>query len=141
MHQVLDDCIFSFGFKDYNNDVNIALFSCFHALFCCIDFSPGWISPTDDQAGHTFTVRRSSLDESGVFWLRNEKQIQAFVASRILVKRLSGPLVLNFDFVGTFYDFETARDNKHVDNREDDWNNVDISEYWIKGDDTLFMPS
>ena len=69
--------------------------------------------------------------------MKNENKTQAFVASRILIQSVSGPLILNFDFVGTFYDFETARDNKHDDNREDDWNNVDVSEYWIKGEDNL----
>ena len=121
------------------NDVDVD--PCFHFMsnFVTLIFSPGWISPTDDQAYHTFTVTQSSLDESGLFWLENENKTQAFVASRILIERISGPAILNFDFVGTFYDFETARDNKHVDNMEDDWNNVDISEYWIKGDDRLSM--
>ena len=120
--------------------IQVLAYNFFRELFCGIDFLLGWISPTDDQAGHTtFTVTPASLDESGVFWLGNENQTQAFAASRILIKRLSGPAILNFDFVGTFYDFETARDNKHGDNREDDWNNVDISEYWIKGDDSLLM--
>ena len=68
--------------------------------------------------------------------MEKENKTQAFVASRILIERLSGPLLLNFDFVGTFYDFETAKDNAHDDNMEDDWNNVDISEYWIKGEDS-----
>ena len=88
----------------------------------------------DYQASHTFTASPTSLDESGVFWLQDNQEVtQSFVASRILVKRISGPGTLNFDFVGTFYDFETAKDNAHDDSQEDGWNDVDISSYWVKG--------
>ena len=88
----------------------------------------------DYQASHTFTASPTSLDESGVFWLQDNQEVtQSFVASRILIKRISGPQKLNFDFVGTFYDFETAKDNAHDDSQEDGWNDVDISSYWVKG--------
>ena len=96
---------------------------------------PVWINPItapDDQTGHTFTVTPDSLDANGIFWLKDGNSPQGFVASRVLIERKSGPSTLNFDFVGTFYDFETAIDNKHADDKSDDYNSLSINEYWVR---------
>ena len=96
---------------------------------------PVWINPItapDNQTGHTFTVTPESLDDNGVFWLKDGEKPQGFVASRVLIEKKSGPSTLNFDFVGTFYDFETAIDNKHEDDKSDDYNQISINEYWVR---------
>ena len=98
--------------------------------------TPVWINPVtapDDQTGHTFTVAPDSLDTNGIFWLKDGDKPLAFVASRLLIERKSGPSTLNFDFVGTFYDFETAIDSKHDNNKNDDYNSISINEYWVRG--------
>ena len=41
--------------------------------------------------------------------------------------------MMNFDFVGSFFDFETFSDGKHADNRPDNFYNTYIQDYWIKG--------
>ena len=97
---------------------------------------PVWINPItapDDQTGHTYTVTPESLDVNGIFWLKEGNNLQGFVASRVLIERKSGPSTLNFDFVGTFYEFETAIDNKHENDKTDDYNQLSINEYWVRG--------
>ena len=74
-----------------------------------------------------------SLDVNGIFWLKEGNNLQGFVASRVLIERKSGPSTLNFDFVGTFYAFETAIDNKHENDKSDDYNQLSINEYWVRG--------
>ena len=54
------------------------------------------------------------------------------MASRVLIDKQSGPTTLNFDFIGTFYDFETAIDNKDDSNVNDNYNTVSISDYWVR---------
>ena len=97
--------------------------------------NPVWINPItapDNQTGHTFTVTAASLDSNGIFWLKDGNKLQRFVASRVLIDRQSGPTTLNFDFIGTFYDFETAIDNKDDSNINDNYNTVSISDYWVR---------
>ena len=98
--------------------------------------NPVWINPItapDNQTGHTFTVTSDSLDSNGIFWLKDGNDPQGFVASRVLIEKQSGPSTLNFDFVGTFYEFETAVDSKHENDKYDDFNQVSINEWWVRG--------
>jgi hypothetical protein len=87
----------------------------------------------DTQTGQTITVTTASLDLNGIFWLKNGASAQSFVASRVLIEKVSGPNMLNFDFIGTFYDFETAKDGKHDDGKSDNWVSTTMFPVWIKG--------
>jgi hypothetical protein len=95
-----------------------------------------WIHPMtapDNQTGQTITVTSASLDQNGIFWLEDGASAQSFVASRVLIEKVSGPDMLNFDFIGTFYDFDTAKRGKHSDNKYDDWTRTKMFPVWIKG--------
>ena len=45
-----------------------------------------------------------------------------------------GSSKLNLDFIGTFFDFETAVDGKHSDEKSDNFNNKNIGHFWIQED-------
>ena len=79
-----------------------------------------------------FTIASSDLDANGVYKFQDpddSSKPMGFVASQIHVEKAAGPDRLNFDFVGTFYDFETAVDGKHSDNKTDRWNIYDVGAY------------
>ena len=79
-----------------------------------------------------FTIQPSDLDANGVYTFQDpddSSKPMGFVASQIHVEKAAGPDLLNFDFVGTFYDFDTAVDGKHHDNKSDRWNIYDVGHY------------
>ena len=79
-----------------------------------------------------FTIQPSDLDANGVYKFQDpddSTKPMGFVASQIFLSKTAGPDRLNFDFVGTFYDFDTAVDGKHDDNKSDRWNNFDVGSY------------
>ena len=89
-------------------------------------------SPLDlTSSGYTFTVNIDDLDNNGLYFFTDsgtQKPIK-FVASSVFVNLNSG--YINFDFVGSFYSFDSAWDGKHWDNLNDVWNDVSIANYWI----------
>ena len=105
-----------------------------------------WIHPTsldsegklDKLTGLIVTVTPSSLDEAGIFWLKEGTEPVAFVASRIQIEKTSGQDLLNFDFIGTYYSFDTAKDNSQG-GKADNWNSDGIYWYLIKGENKYFI--
>ena len=59
-----------------------------------------------------------------------------FVASEIMLELRSG--YLNFDFLGSFYDYDTAWDGKNSDNKDDNFNERVIGSFWIIGNSFIF---
>ena len=94
-----------------------------------------WIHPNaapDKTSGLTISVAPTDLDTNGIYWLEEGNKPLAFVASRLLIERQYGPNVINFDFIGTFYDFDHAKSNAK-NSKPDDWNDSQINFYLIKG--------
>ena len=96
--------------------------------------SSDYVNPSKALEDSTwdFTIQPSDLDENGVFKFFDQDdpgKPMGFVANQINVEKAAGPDRLNFDFVGTFYDFQTAVDGKHSDNKTDRWNNFDVGSY------------
>ena len=95
-----------------------------------------WIHPWDSldkTTGLTISIAASDLDSAGIYWLKDGTIPIGFVASRIRIAKVSGPNILNFDFVGTYYEYDTAKDGKYNDNKADNWNTDGIDSYLIKG--------
>ena len=95
-----------------------------------------WIHPWDSldkTTGLTVTIGASDLDSAGIYWLKDETTPIGFVASRIRIEKVSGPNILNLDFVGTYYEYDTAKDGKYNDGKADNWNTDGIDSYLIKG--------
>ena len=89
-------------------------------------------SPMDlTNTEYTFTVSLSDLDAKGLYFFTDPstQKVNRFVASTVFVSLNSG--YINFDFIGTFYNFDTAWDGKHYDMKNDAWNTVEIANYWI----------
>ena len=84
----------------------------------------------------TLTISGSDLDEHGIFYLKDLQDPNKplmFVASSIRFNADYGDDPLNFDFVGSFFDFEVASTGKHEDGEADEWNTRDINNFYIKG--------
>ena len=76
----------------------------------------------------------SDLDDTGIYYFKQPSPDQdknlMFVATHIYVKIATG--YLNFDFLGTFYDFNVAKSGKKS-GIDDNFNERGISDFWIKG--------
>ena len=84
----------------------------------------------------TLTISGSDLDEHGIFYLKDVEDPSKplmFVASSIRFNADYGDEPLNFDFVGSFFDFEVASTGKHGDGKADEWNTRDINNFYITG--------
>ena len=85
-----------------------------------------------DSSWYAVTIEPTDLDDSGLFFFKDpddaSKPIE-FACMTITMKDFEGPQKLNFDFVGTYYDFDTAVDGKHEDHKDDEYNNVYIGHY------------
>ena len=85
-----------------------------------------------DSSWYAVTIEPTDLDDSGLFFFKDpddaSKPIE-FACMTITMKDFEGPQKLNFDFVGTYYDFDTAVDGKHEDDKDDEYNNVYIGHY------------
>ena len=96
-----------------------------------------WVSP--DKLENTkleLEISPGDLDDSGVFRFRDPedpKKPLMFVASKVCIVLDSGPTLLNFDFIGTYYEFDTAVDGKHTNDKDDTWNDPVLGQYFIKG--------
>ena len=85
-----------------------------------------------DNSWYAVTVQDSDLDDSGLFFFKdpNDASLPIEFACMILaMKDFEGPDKLNFDFVGTYYDFDTAVDGKHADDLNDEYNSPRIGHY------------
>ena len=92
---------------------------------------------TDDltQQVATKSITLNEINENGIYFFKdpqNNQKTQVIIASEVMMKFNVGN-TLNFDFIGTFYDFQTASTGKHTDNKDDDWNSAVIGEFWVTG--------
>ena len=96
-----------------------------------------WLHPSSlEIARLELDISPGDLDDSGVFRFKDPEDStkpMMFVASKILVNP-TGPKLLNFDFIGTFYDFETAVDGKHANDKNDNWNEPVFGKYFVAGE-------
>ena len=94
-----------------------------------------WRKPFGTEDGMVkFTVTPSDLDENGLYYFKQPAPDQdkslVFIASEFQLK--FGVGMLNFDFLGTFYDFNAAKTGVKS-GKADDWNDKKIGNFWIKG--------
>lgn len=87
--------------------------------------------PHDDGDGHmALTIQASDLDDNGLYFfpdpLSSSKKL-TFIASKIFIK-LNADFI-NFDFIGTFFDFQTASTGKHTDTKDDKFHDRVIGYY------------
>ena len=90
--------------------------------------------PHDDGNGHmSVTIQASDLDDNGLYFfpdpLSSSKQL-TFIASKIFIK-LNADFI-NFDFIGTFFDFQTAATGKHGDGNDDQFHSPVIGYFLLK---------
>ena len=101
-----------------------------------------WYNPARvlEDSWYAVTVEETDLDDSGLFFFKDPDDASKpleFACMTMAMKDFEGPDKLNFDFVGTYYDFDTAVDGKHEDNKNDEYNDVYISHYIAStGDDS-----
>ena len=81
-----------------------------------------------DDSWYAVTIEETDLDDSGLFFFKPSQPLE-FACMTLTLTDFEGPDKLNFDFVGTYYDFDTAVDGKHGDDKDDDYNNVYIGHY------------
>ena len=98
----------------------------------------GWRKPYGTESGDmTMTFNSVSLDSNGLYYFKqpspNQQKSLIFVATEVKVVLNSG--YLNFDFLGTFYDHNTAITGTK-DGLDDDWNTQYIGDYWLNSDNT-----
>ena len=89
---------------------------------------------------HSISISWSDLDVNGLYFFKhpdNPSQPLKFVASEIMLELRSG--YLNFDFLGSFYDYDTAWDGKNSDNKDDNFNERVIGSFWIIGNSFIFF--
>ena len=82
-----------------------------------------------------FNIQPSDLDKAGVYWFKDANDPTKFSARLTSAIQFEqdgdqpASTVINFDFVGTFYDFDVAAKGQHADGKLDDYNNVNIGKY------------
>ena len=100
-----------------------------------------WYGENPNEIGQTaFSVDivEEDLDSHGVYYFKDKNdptKPMIFVASMVMVFINNiQTMELNFDLIGTFFDFETAVDGKHSDNKTDNFLNIHIGQFWMKED-------
>ena len=98
--------------------------------------SADWRKPVGTETGDlTFSITDADLDSNGLYYFKqpapNQQKDLLFVATDVKVVLNSG--YLNFDFLGTFYDQDTAVTGIK-ESSDDDWNYPYISDFWISED-------
>ena len=106
-----------------------------------VNATPEFTNPSKpyEDTSMSITVDQSNLDRNGIYRFKDPDDSSkplSFVASAIQLRQTSGPDLLNLDFVGTLYDFETAVDGKHGDGKTDRWNTLEIGQFVTKEDGT-----
>ena len=101
-----------------------------------------YISPDNlDETMIEITIRPEDLDDAGVYRFEDPKdpgKPMGFVCNKLRLQGFgsAGPSILNFDFIGTYYDFDTASTGKHTNNKDDNFNDPVLGQYLSKG--TIF---
>ena len=92
-------------------------------------------NPTQIQNGYwDFSISSSDLDANGLYFFKDPADAQKhlnFVVSEVTLKMSSG--MVNFDFIGMIYDFQTAATGKHSDNSWDGFQTRRFSDFWLSG--------
>ena len=94
-----------------------------------------WRKPHGTENGMVkFTISHSDLDDNGLYYFKqpspNQDKSLILIASEIQVKFDAG--LLNFDFLGTFYDYNSAKSGSNS-GKDDNWNEKNVGNFWIKG--------
>ena len=92
-----------------------------------------------DESWYAVTIEDTDLDASGLFFFKDPDDASKpleFACMTLAMKDFEGPEKLNFDFVGTYYDFDTAVDGKHEDDKTDEYNDLYIGHYIAGTGDT-----
>ena len=91
-----------------------------------------------EQTAFVVDVTEQDIDSHGVYYFKDQNdpsKPMIFVASMVMVYINNiASMNLNFDLVGSFFDFETAVDGKHGDNKTDNFLNTNIGHFWVKED-------
>ena len=90
-----------------------------------------------DSTSLDLKIKSSDLDESGIFFFKDpddQTKTLEFACMKIELHSFSGPDILNFDFIGTYYDFEVAVDGLHDDWKADEYNTLFIGKVLAKGE-------
>ena len=94
-----------------------------------------WYNPAMvlEESWYAVTIEDTDLDESGLFFFKDPNDASKpleFACMALTMKDFEGQAdKLNFDFVGAYYDFDTAVDGKHSDDNTDEYNSVYIGHY------------
>ena len=98
-------------------------------------YGSAWRKPSGTQNGNQlFSISASDLDDAGLYYFKqpapNQNKNLILITSHLFVKIGKG--YLNFDFLGTFYDFTVAKSGKKS-GIDDDFNERGISNFWMTG--------
>ena len=89
--------------------------------------------PHEDGDGHmAVTIQAADLDDNGLYFFPDPSSSSkklTFIASKIFIK-LNADFI-NFDFIGTFFDFQTAATGQHSDGKNDDFHSVVMGYYLL----------
>ena len=94
-----------------------------------------WRKPHGTEDGYLkFSIQETDLDDNGLYYFKqpapNQDKNMIFVASEVQVKFDAG--IINFDFLGTFYDYNVAKSGLK-NGKADNWNEENIGNFWMKG--------
>ena len=105
-----------------------------------------WYNPAMvlEESWYAVTIEDTDLDESGLFFFKDPDDASKpleFACMALTMKDFEGQAdKLNFDFVGAYYDFDTAVDGKHSDDNTDEYNSVYIGHYIAApGNDSILI--
>ena len=92
-----------------------------------------WKSPVDITSDkYIFSIAVSDVDDNGLYFLKDaQSKPLVFTASSVSLLLNAG--YINIDFIGAFYDFQTASAGKHSDNKADNFLTHKFENFWIKG--------
>ena len=98
---------------------------------------------TNEGSEHQIVIQKTDLDESGIYFFKDPDdptQPMEFAMTAIKLSNWMAPTWnnnngidrINFDFVGTYYSYDTAVDGKHEDAKADNFNTLDIGDFLAK---------
>ena len=94
-----------------------------------------WRKPHGTEDGFLkLTISETDLDDNGLYYFKqpapHQEKNMIFIASEVQLKFDAG--IINFDFLGTFYDYNVAKTGLK-DGKADNWNEKNIGDFWMKG--------
>ena len=99
-----------------------------------------WIGPDDlDTELIDVEIKPEDLDDAGVYRFKDPNDSgkpMTFVTSKFRIQNFEagGTTHLNFDFIGTYYNFDTASTGTHqFNNKDDNFNDPVLGQYLVKG--------